>query len=70
MPKLGAKEIQIHAQRLRSESDALIVLVICANDVSFAVDPRVSPRDAGETVESVVGGLVQQLTDQRKRGRA
>lgn len=69
MPKLSTKDVQIQANRLRVDSDALIVLVIGVNDVSFSVDPSVSPRDAGETVENVIGGLVQQLTEARKRGK-
>lgn len=66
---LSLVQLQRTAHRLRAESDALIVLVIRADDVAFSVDPAVSPRDAGETIEREIPSLVQHLSEQLKRGR-
>ncbi len=45
--------------RLRANSDALLVVVIRPNDVSFSVDPKLSPRDFGETLSNEIGKMVQ-----------
>lgn len=56
------------ATRLRTESEALIVIAIRVNDVAFSVDPGVSPRDAGETIEAELPAFVQHLAESRGKG--
>jgi hypothetical protein len=56
------------ATRLRTDSEALMVIVIRVNDVAFSVDPGVSPRDAGETIEAELPSLVQHLAESRGKG--
>ncbi len=55
------------ATQLRTESEALMVVVIRVNDVAFSVDPGVSPKDAGETIEAELPALVQHLADSRRK---
>ncbi len=56
------------ATQLRTESEALMVIVIRVNDVAFSVDPGVSPKDAGETIEKELPALIQRLADSRRKG--
>jgi hypothetical protein len=55
------------ATQLRTESEALMVIVIRVNDVAFSVDSGVSPKDAGETIEAELPALVQHLADSRRK---
>jgi hypothetical protein len=65
---LTAHEIQHAAGRLRTQCDALIVLVIRVDDVVYSSDPRLAPKDLGETLEREIPNLVENMTEQRKRG--
>lgn len=56
------------ATRLRTDSEALLVLVIRVEDVAFSVDPNVSPKDAGLTVENELAAVVQHLAESRGKG--
>jgi hypothetical protein len=55
------------ADRLRAESEALLVLVIRVDDVAFSVDPEVSPRDAANTIQSEMPGFIAHLEESRKK---
>ncbi len=58
------------AEWLRKRGDAIVVLVIRAQDVAFSVDPLCSPRDAAELVKQELPQLRDQLLLQRlKRGK-
>jgi hypothetical protein len=54
--------------RLRTESEALLVIAIRVDDVAFSVDRNVSPRDFGETLEREIPALVDALVAQRTKG--
>lgn len=60
-------ELMRRATRLLNDSEALLVIVIRVEDVAFAVDPGVSPKDAGETIEAELPALIQHLTESRKK---
>ncbi|MDR3797994.1 MAG: hypothetical protein P4K93_07565 [Terracidiphilus sp.] len=62
-------ELMRKATQLRTDSEALIVIVIRVNDVAFSVDPGVAPKDAGETIESELPALLQHLAESREKGR-
>jgi hypothetical protein len=55
--------------QLRRKYDALAVLVITADEVSYSVDPKLSPRDFGETVETEIPKLVESLAADRQKTR-
>jgi hypothetical protein len=55
--------------RLRRESGALLVVAVRRDDVAFAADPALAPRDFGETLENEIPSLVQALAAQRTRRR-
>jgi hypothetical protein len=55
--------LEIAAEMLRKDVDALLVLVVRIEDVAFAVDPEVAPADAAEMVELVLPAAVQRLKD-------
>jgi hypothetical protein len=61
------KALMRMATRLRTDSEALMVIVIRVNDVAFSVDPGVSPKDAGETIEAELPALVQHLAESRAK---
>ena len=58
-------ELMRRATRLRTDSEALMVIVIRVDDVAFSVDPGVSPKDARETIEAELPSLVQHLAESR-----
>ena len=53
---------------LRKGGDAVVVVVIRAEDVAFSVDPRVAPRDAIELLKQELPALMEHLqTDRAKK---
>ncbi len=60
-------ELMRQANKLRTESEALVVLVIRLDDVAFSVDPGVAPKDAAETIENELPAIVQHLNESRKK---
>ena len=54
------------ADRLRTDSEALLVLVIRVNDVAFSVDPGVTPKDAAETIQTELPKFIAHLKESRK----
>lgn len=63
----NTRQLSLLANRLRIDAEALVVLVIRVDDVAFAVDPAVSPKDAASTVEGELPAIVQRLADSRKK---
>jgi hypothetical protein len=57
------------AEWIRKNSDALLVLVVRAEDVAFAVDPQVSPSSAVEMVELVMPNAMIRLEQMRIAAR-
>lgn len=59
------------ASWLRKSGDAVVVVVIRAEDVAFSVDPRVVPRDAIELLKNELPALMEHLQADRakKKGR-
>ncbi len=57
------------AKWIRKGSNALLVLVVRPNDVAFDVDPALAPMDAINTVRNELPELLQQLIDQRAKGK-
>jgi hypothetical protein len=55
---------------IRKGSGALLVLVVRAEDVAFAVDGKVSPSDAVAMVEVVMPGAMARLDEMRKETKA
>lgn len=59
------------AEWLRKRGDAILVVVIRAQDVAFSVDPRCSPLDAAELVRQELPQMRTQLElDRVKRAKA
>ena len=54
-------------ERLRTDSEALAVIVIRADDAAYSVDPGVSPRSFGEMVENEIPNLVEDMAKKRTR---
>lgn len=52
---------------LRKGGDAVIVVVIRAEDVAFSVDPRVAPRDAVDLVRRELPELLMHLQLERDK---
>lgn len=57
------------AEWIRKQSDALLVLVVRAEDVAFAVHPEVAPRDAEDMVQIAMEGVPERLKQQRAERR-
>lgn len=57
------------AEWIRKNAGAQLVLVVRPNDVAFAVDPLISPRDAGELVRAELDTVVEHLARQRMAAR-
>jgi hypothetical protein len=55
------------ATRLRTDSEALLVLVIRVNDTAFSVDPGVSPKDAAELLRAELPTFAQHVAESRKK---
>jgi len=55
---------------IRKNAGALLVLVVRAEDVAFAVDGEVSPSDAVAMVEVVMPGAMARLDEMRKEKKA
>ena len=55
------------AARLRTDSEALLVLVIRVNDTAFSVDPGVSPKDAAELLRTELPAFAAHLSEDRKK---
>lgn len=53
------------AEWIRNKSGALLVLVVRPEDVAFAVDPLIAPKDAGDMVEVAMQGVPLRLEMQR-----
>ena len=52
---------------LRKSGDAVVVVVIRAEDVAFSVDPRVAPRDAIELLKQELPALMEHLQSDRAK---
>ena len=55
------------AEWLRKRGDAVVVVVIRANDVAFSVDPRCTPLDAVHLLQAELPALLRQLELDRVR---
>ena len=58
------------AEWIRKNSGALLVLVVRAEDVAFAVDAQVAPADARDMVEIVMPGAMARLESERLEAKA
>jgi hypothetical protein len=58
------------AEWIRKGSGALLVLVVRAEDVAFAVDKEVAPADARDMVEIVMPGAMARLEEVRLEAKA
>ncbi len=56
------------ATRLRTESDALMVLVIRVDDVAFSVDPALSLKDARDRINAELPAFIEHLAETRGKG--
>lgn len=65
---LNTAAVGRRADQLLRESGALAVVVIRPDDVAYACDRQLSPKDFGEALEHEIPGLVQALAEHRKRG--
>ena len=54
---------------LRKSGDAVVVVVIRAEDVAFSVDPRVTPRDAIDLLKQELPALMEHLQADRAKKR-
>jgi hypothetical protein len=57
------------AEWIRKNSGALLVLVVRAEDIAFAVDAQIAPADAREMVELVMPDVQHRLEQQRMAAR-
>ena len=64
---LNTAALSHRAEQLLRESGALIVIVIRPDDVAYAADPQLAPKDFGETLENEIPTLVDSLA--QKRGK-
>jgi hypothetical protein len=46
------------------------VLVVRAEDVAFALDPMIAPKDARDMVDVALEGIVEQLVQKRLEGKS
>lgn len=53
--------------KLRRESGALFVIAVRSEDAAYSCDPRLAPRDFGETIEREIPNLVEDLAKHRTR---
>lgn len=58
------------AEWIRKGSGALLVLVVRAEDIAFAVDGQVAPADSKDMVEFVMPRVVERLIQQRNEAMA
>lgn len=61
--------LQSAAEWIRKGSGGLLVLVVRAEDIAFAVDPQIAPADAKDMVEFVMPSVQAQLEQQRMAAR-
>jgi hypothetical protein len=61
--------LQGAAEWIRKNAGAQLVLVVRAEDVAFAVDAAISPRDAKQLVEAELDAVVEHLVQQRMAAR-
>jgi len=59
-----------YAEYLRKQAGAFAVVVIRRDDGVIAVDPDLSPRDAGEQLAERIPQLLANVDQARKEGRA
>jgi hypothetical protein len=57
------------AEWIRKNAGGLLVLVVRAEDVAFAVDTQIAPADAREMVELVMPDVQRRLEQQRMAAR-
>jgi hypothetical protein len=57
------------AEWIRKNSGALLVLVVRAEDIAFAVDAQIAPADARVMVELVMPDVQRRLEQQRMAAR-
>lgn len=63
-------QIERSARWLRKRSDALLVLIVTANNVVIAEDPRVTPRDLEETLRTETPNIIRFVKEKRtKKGQ-
>lgn len=58
------------AEWIRKNAGALLVLVVRAEDVAFALDPLIAPQDARDMVDVALDGVVEQLVQKRLEAKA
>jgi hypothetical protein len=63
------RSLDAGAEWLRKEAGALLVLVIRAEDVAFAVDPAIAPADASVMVEVAMPEVESKLLAIRQAAR-
>jgi len=61
-------KLESELQRIRRESDGLLILLILPNDGFIYIDPRLAPKDAIETLRNEIPALAEHL--QRTAQRA
>ena len=64
------RSLESAAEWIRKGSGALLVLVVRAEDVAFALDAQIAPRDARDMVDAALEGVAEQMEDARLEARA
>ncbi len=64
------RSLESAAEWIRKGSGGLLVLVVRAEDVAFAVDPEIAPADAVTMVETVMPEAMRRLEDVRLEAKA
>lgn len=63
------RSLDAAAEWVRAKSGALLVLVVRAEDVAFAVDDAIAPKDAATMVEAAMPEIVAKLDERRRLAR-
>ncbi len=61
------RNFEFELERIRKEADALLVVMITPGNGFVAVDPKLAPKDAIETLKNEIPMLHQYLIDKRSR---
>ena len=67
---MSRRSLESAAEWIRKGSGALLVLVVRAEDVAFALDAQIAPRDARDMVDAALEGVAEQMEDARLEARA
>lgn len=59
------RSLESASEWIRKGSGALLVLVVRAEDIAFAVDGQIAPKDARDMVEYVMPNVQEQLEQAR-----